>query len=163
MARCALPFRSGLKRNFEKRAFPGPNMTGSHGFCFSLRFYSIQFEKSLLKPTRFALLSPRVSPPPKVSCFTVLFACVRQKRLELPIKSQHFASENVFFAFSLRFCSGSKKHYKHRVKVSEMLPKPHFLHTVSAQSRYFQSAFEKTIFVRDQMQKFTNLPLFQLF
>jgi hypothetical protein len=44
-----------------------------------------------------------------------------------------------------------------------MLPKPSFLHTVSAESRCFESAFEKTIFIRDRLQKLRNLLLFQLF
>ena len=69
----------------------------------------------------------------------------------------------MFFAFSLRFCSGSKKQCKHRVKVNKNDPKPLFLHTVSAESRCFESTFKKTIFIRDRVQKLRNLSLFQLF
>ena len=69
----------------------------------------------------------------------------------------------MFFAFSLRFCSGSKKHCKHRVKVNKNHPKPLFLHTVSAESRCFESTFKKTIFIRDRLQKLRNLSLLQVF
>ena len=47
--------------------------------------------------------------------------------------------------------------------MSEMLPRPKFLHTVSAESRFFESAFEKTIFIRDRLQKLRNLSLLQVF
>jgi hypothetical protein len=45
----------------------------------------------------------------------------------------------------------------------EMLPKPSFLHTVSAVNRFFESAFEKTIFSRDRLHKLRNLQLFSGF
>ena len=44
-----------------------------------------------------------------------------------------------------------------------MLPKPSFVHTVSAVPRFFESAFEKMISSRDRLQKLGNLPLFQRF
>ena len=69
----------------------------------------------------------------------------------------------MFFAFSRRFCSGLKIRCKHRVKVNKNHPKPSFLHTVSAESRCFESTFKKTIFIRDRLQKLRNLSLFQLF
>ena len=124
---------------------------------FSLRFCSGRFAEPLFSSTHLALVSPRFSPPPKVSCFIVLFARVRRKRLEFPIETQHFASENVFLAFSLRFYSGFKKHCKTPVKVSGMLPNPSFLHTVSAENRFFKSSFEKTISSRDRVQKLRTL------
>ena len=77
-------------------------------------------------------------PPLKVSCFKVLFARARRKYLEFPIENQNYAPKNVFFAIWLRFYSGFKKHCKTPVKVSGMLPKPSFLHTVSAENRFFQ-------------------------
>ena len=48
----------------------------------------------------------------KVSCFIVFFARVRRKRLKSSIETQHFASKNMFFTFSLRFYSAFKKQYK---------------------------------------------------
>ena len=95
--------------------------------------------------------------PLKVSCFTVLFARARRKYLEFPSENQNYAPKNVFFAISLRFCSGFKKHCKTPAKVSGMLPKPSFLHTVSAENRFFKSPFEKTISSRDRVQKLRTL------
>ena len=98
-------------------------------------------------------------PPPKASIFTVLFARVDRKRLQNLNEIQKLAFRSSIFAFSLRFCSGFKKHYKTREKVTQMLPERHFLHTVSAQTRFFESTFEKTIFRRDRVQKMRNLSL----
>ena len=95
--------------------------------------------------------------PLKVSCFTVLFARARRKYLEFPSENQNYAPKNVFFAISLRFCSGFKKHCKTPAKVSGMLPKPSFLHTVSAENRFFEHALKKMIFSRDRLQKLRKL------
>ena len=113
--------------------------------------------KPLFSSTRLALVLPRFSLPPKVSCFIVLFARIRRKHLEFPIEIHFFASKFMFFAFSLGFCSGFKKHCKTPVKVSGMLPKPSFLHTVPAENRFFKSSFEKTISSRDRVQKLRTL------
>ena len=132
-------------------------------FGFSLRFCSARCVETQFSSTRLALGSPRFSLPPEVSCFIILFACIRGKRLEFPIEIHCFASKFVFFAFSLGFYSGLKKHCKTPVKVSEMLPKPSFLHAVPAENRFFENEFEKTIFSRDRLQKLINLTLLQLF
>ena len=63
----------------------------------------------------------------------------------------------MFFAISLRFCSGFRKHCKTPAKVSGMLPKPSFLHMVWAENRFFKSSFEKTISGRDHVQKLRDL------
>jgi len=49
------------------------------------------------------------------------------------------------------------------VKVNKNYPKPLFLHTVSAESRCFESTFKKTIFIRDRLQKLRNLALLLVF
>jgi hypothetical protein len=111
------PYFFVLKRNTHKE-------TLRIAFGFSLRFCSARCVETLFSSTRLALGSPRFSLPPEVSCFIVLFARIRGKRLEFPIEIHFFASKFVFFAFSLWFYNGFKKHCKTQVKVSEMLPKP---------------------------------------
>ena len=49
------------------------------------------------------------------------------------------------------------------MKVNKNHPKPLFLHTVSAESRCFESTFKKMIFIRDRLQKLRNLSLLQVF
>ena len=130
---------------------------------FAFLWKNCKFTKPLFSSTSLAIVPPRFSPPLKVSCFIVLFARVRRKHLEFPIEIQNSAPKDVFFAFSLWFYNGFKKHCKTPVKVPEMLPKPSFLHTVSAENRFFESAFEKTSFSRYRLQKLRNLLFFQRF
>ena len=111
-----------------------------------------KFAKPIFSSTRLALVSPRFFPPLKVFCFILLFARVRRKDLEFPILIQNSVPKDVFVAFSLGFVVVSKKHCKTRMKVPEMLPKPSFLHTVSAVKRFFENAFEQ-IFSADTVCK----------
>ena len=114
------------------------------GFIIEITFLwkSCKFAKPLFSSTRLALVPLSFYPPLKVCCFIILFARVRRTYFGFPIEIQSSAPKDVFFAFSLWFCSGFKKHCKTPVKMPEMLPKPSFLHTVSAVTRFFESALE---------------------
>jgi len=58
----------------------------------------------------------------------------------------------VILTLSLRFCSTSKKYYKTRAKVPNVLWISYFLHTVSSQSRFFENYSEKTPVARTRVQ-----------